>query len=276
MSHHANADTSALNWVRTGPRNAETILLIHSLGLDLTYWDRQIDVLRATYDIVAFDIPGHGRSPAPPSDWSFDQAAADIAKLIEQVGLDAVHVVGVSLGGMIAQALVLLRPDLVRSLTLISTAASFPESSRTLIKGRSKTALEGGMAATLPGIKQWLSAETMARRPDLVDRITKTLLAGEPTVYATMYTLVSEFDMIGRLHEICCPTLVLVCEDDPSTPPKYSTAMADEVPGAKIVVLPDGAHLAYLEAPAAVNAELAVFLEEIAGKEWFRRQAFKK
>ena len=267
MSNHTDADTLELNWVRTGPRDAETILLIHSLGLDLTYWDRQIDVLGATYGIVAFDIPGHGRSPAPPSDWSFDQAAADIAKLIEQVGLDVVHVVGVSLGGMIAQALVLSRPDMVRSLTLISIAASFPESSRTLIKGRSKTALEGGMEATLPGIKQWLSAETMARRPDLVERITKTLLAGEPTVYAAMYTLVSEFDMISRLDEIRCPTLILVCEDDPSTPPKYSAAMADAIMGAKMVVLPDGAHLAYLEAPTAVNAELAGFFGELAGKE---------
>ena len=261
MSNHADASTR-LNWVRTGPRDAETILFIHSLGLDLTYWDRQIEALATTYDVVAFDIPGHGRSPALPPDWSFEQAAADIAELIEQVKLGAVHVVGVSLGGMIAQALVLSCPDLVRSLTLISIAASFPEPVRTLIRGRGKAAMEGGMEATLPGIKQWLSAETMARRPDLVDRITKTLLTGEPTVYATMYTLVADFNMLGRLSEICCPTLILVCEADPSTPPEYSAGMADAIPGARMVVLPNGAHLAYLEAPEAVNAELISFLSE--------------
>ena len=176
--------------------------------------------------------------------------------------LGAVHVVGVSLGGMIAQALVLSRPDLVRSLTLISIAASFPESIRTLIQNRGKAVLASGMAAALPGIKQWLSASTMARRPDLVDRITKTLLAGEPTVYAAMYKLVADFDRLKQLDEVRCPALMLVCEDDPSTPPKYSAAMAEAISNAKMVVFSGGAHLAYLELPDSVNAELTQFLSE--------------
>jgi 3-oxoadipate enol-lactonase len=111
-----------LNWVQTGTHHAETIVLIHAVGHDLTYWDRQIEALHARYNVVAFDLPGHGRSSGDPADWSFDYAAAIVARLIESVSTKPVHLVGLSFGGMIAQVTTLARPELIRSLTLMGTA----------------------------------------------------------------------------------------------------------------------------------------------------------
>ena len=102
----------ALNWVRTGTDHASTVLLIHAVGFDLTYWGRQIAAFNGDYNVVAFDLPGHGRSSGNPSEWSFDRTASVVAGLIEEVSDGPVHLVGLSFGGMIAQATVLARPDL--------------------------------------------------------------------------------------------------------------------------------------------------------------------
>lgn len=111
--------SSELNWVRTGPRDLGTVVLIHPVGLDLTYWGDQIEALRSRYDMIAFDLPGHGRSPGRPEDVTFARFASATAALIEQHTAAPVHVVGLSVGGMIAQTLALARPALVRSLTLL-------------------------------------------------------------------------------------------------------------------------------------------------------------
>jgi|SRR5450756_686101 len=259
-SHQPQAPAASLNWIRTGPQGAERIVLIHSLGLDLTYWDRQIEALSPTYDVVAFDLPGHGRSSAPPQNWSFDQAASRVAALIEEIGPEPAHLIGVSVGGMIAQALVLARPELVRSMTLIATASTFPEPVRAIMREHRDVVKRDGMAAVLPTLAFWLTAETMTQRPHLIDRITKTVLGNDAAVYADMWTMIADLNIIDRLGEITCPTLLMVCEGDHNTPPACSAAMAERMQNARLIVLPNGAHIAPLEASDAINAAILDFL----------------
>ena len=167
-------DATALNWVRTGRRDGQPVVLIHSLGLDLTYWDNQIEALGRDFDLVAYDIAGHGRSPGVPADWTIDVAAAQAASLIEHLEVGPAHVVGVSFGGMIAQTLA--------------------------------------------------------------------------------------FDALDRLGGIVCPTLVLVSENDKSTPPASAAMIAERIAGAQLVILQGGAHLTHLDTPGALNLELVRFL----------------
>ena len=74
---------SPLNWIQVGPADAPTILFVHAVGLDLTYWDGQIEALSDSFRVIAFDLPGHGRSPGRAEDWTFDNAVAAICNLIE-------------------------------------------------------------------------------------------------------------------------------------------------------------------------------------------------
>ena len=84
--HDDAPESFALNWVKTSPAHACAVLLIHPVGFDLTYWDRQIEALQSIYTVVAFDLPGHGRSPGSPRDYSsFDRTAAVVANLIERL-----------------------------------------------------------------------------------------------------------------------------------------------------------------------------------------------
>ena len=250
-----------LNWVRTSTDRPETVVLIHAVGHDLTYWDRQIEALRAEYNVIAFDLPGHGRSPGAPEDWSFDHAAAVVATLIEEVSAKPVHLVGISFGGMIAQVTTLARPDLVRSLTLIGTASYFPNEVRNGMRARAEMVRAEGMAAVVQSsLERWFTPETRTQRPDIIDRITKTLLADDPATHAAIWDVISTLNIHTRLREIRCPTLILVGEHDPSTPPRVAHELSEAIRGAKITVISDASHIVTVEAPIAVNDALQAFL----------------
>ncbi len=250
----------ALNWIRTGPDDAPTVLLLHAVGYDLTFWDRQIEALQTSYNVVALDLPGHGSSPGKAEDWSFANAVTTISQLIEALGSRPVHLVGISFGGMIAQAIVLARPDLIRSLTLIATAPVFSEPARAAMRDRAALIRASGMAAVLSSsLDRWFTPETRQRRPDLIDRVSKTLLADDPAVQAAIWDIIARFDVQDRLNEIHCPTLVLVGELDPSTPPAAAALLAEAIAGATLLILPNTSHMVNLEQPVPVNAALKEF-----------------
>ena len=256
-----------MNWVRTDTKHPETVVLLHAVGFDLTYWDRQIEALRARYNVVAFDLPGHGHSSGEPADWTFEKAVPVIASLIEAVSDRPVHLVGISFGGMLAQATVLATPDLVRTLTLIGTASTFTEAARSGMRARASLVRAESMTAIVgSSLDRWFTPEFRSARPDIIDRVTKTILADDPAVHAAIWEMIAGFDVHERLGEIQCPTLVLVGALDPSTPPSAATALVEAIAGAKMVVLPGVSHIATVEAPDAVNSELLAFLTSHADK----------
>jgi len=255
------AAEAQLNWVRTGTEHAETVVLLHAIGYDLTYWDRQIEALKADYNVVAFDLPGHGRSHGRPEDWSFERAVPMVAALIESVSTGPVHLVGISFGGMLAQATVLARPELIRTLTLIGTASTFPEAVRDGMRARAQALRADGMKAVLQSsLERWYTPEFLIGRPDIVDRVTKTILTDDPAIQAAIWEMIAGFEVRDRLGEIQCPTLVLVGERDPSTPPSVAAVLAEGIPGARMVVIPNASHIVTVEAPVAMNAELQRFM----------------
>jgi 3-oxoadipate enol-lactonase len=121
------------------------------------------------------------------------------------------------------------------------------------------------MAAVLESsLERWLTAETRLHRPDIVDRISKTVLADDPATHAAIWDVISNLDLHDRLKEIACPTLVLVGERDASTPPAVASALAAAIAGARMVVIPDASHIVTVEAPVAVNSALLDFLDQVS------------
>lgn len=253
--------TQQLNFVRTGPRGGVPVVLLHPVGLDLTYWGPQIAALGEDYDVVACDLPGHGASAGNATDWTLSRATRIVDAFVRTLDAPTVHLVGLSVGGMLAQSLTLSEPGLVRSLTLIDTAASFSDEGRSGMRARAKAARENGMPAVLPStIERWFTPGTILRRPDLIDRVSKTLLADDPLVHSAMWTMISELNLVTELPRIQCPTLVLVGEHDPSSPISAARELRDTITGARLQIIPNAAHLSPLEKPEMVNAYLADFL----------------
>jgi 3-oxoadipate enol-lactonase len=237
------------------------VVLIHAVALDLTYWDRQIGALAESFDVIAYDLSGHGASSAPRLPLGFDDAAADLARVIETAGAGPACVVGLSVGGMIAQTLALARPDLVRALCLMDTVSTFADAGRAAVRGRAAQVRAGGMEAIVaPTLERWFTPGFAARRPDVLDRVAKTLRAADPHVHAAMWDMISTLDVAPRLGEIAKPTLVMVGEQDPTTPVAASELIARGIPGARLEIIPDASHMAPLEAPDEVNRRLLAFL----------------
>lgn len=253
-----------VNLVRTGPRAGTPVVLLHSAGLDLTYWDVQIAALRHDHDVVALDLPGHGRTPGTPEDWTLDRATAVVANAVGAAGLTRAHVVGLSLGGILAQSLALAHPALVASLTLMDTAATFPDAGRSAMRSRATAARTHGMPAVVQGLlDHWFLPGTALRRPDLVDRATKTLLGDDPQVHAAMWEMIADVELLAELPRIGCPTLVVVGEFDSTSPVTSAQALRDAVPDARLRVVPQAAHLSPLEHPDTVTAHLREFLAAV-------------
>ena len=251
-----------LNYIQTSTDKHETVVLIHGVSHDLTYWDRQIEAFGQSYNVVAFDLPGHGRSTGKPDDWSFEYTTSLLSELIEHVSTAPVHLVGISFGSMIAQPFALARPDLVRSLTLIGTASEFPEEVRGVLRARAQTIRSQGMAAVLASsLERWFTPETRSQRPDIMDRLTKTMLGDDPAHQAAIWDLIASLDVRERLGQLRCRTLVLVGEQDASTPPAAAKDVAAAILNSVLQVLPRTAHIVTLEVPEAVNHSILTFLE---------------
>ena len=249
-----------LNWIRTSSHHPETVVLIHAVGHDLTYWDRQIEALSNSYNVIAFDLPGHGRSAKNSSYWSFAYAANVVTQLIARLSGSPVHLVGISFGGMIAQVTALTRPRLIRSLTLIGTAPSFPEEVRQGMRARAELIRAQGMVAVVESsLQRWFTQEIRVHRPDITDRMTKTLLGDDAATHAAIWDMISGLDLDDRLSEILCPVLVVVGEKDPSTPPAVAERLSAAIKGSALVVIPGASHIVTVEAPSAVNTALLSF-----------------
>ena len=261
----AGVDAAGVNQVRTGPRGRAPVVLLHPAGLDLTYWGGQIEALRDEHDVIAYDLAGHGRSAPSTGAWTFARNVGELLGVLDGAGAARAHLVGISVGGMIAQECTLAHPDRVASLSLIATASEFPADVRARMRDRAPRLRLDGMAAVIDETMQrWFTEETARGRPDLIDRATKTLLGDDAETHAQLWDAVSTLDTTARLPAIACPTLILVGEADPSCPPPAARRMQRQIVGSRLAVLPAASHMVILERPSVVNVHLASFLGLVA------------
>jgi 3-oxoadipate enol-lactonase len=261
MPQSFDSSAPGIQSVRTGPRGGTPVVFVHALGLDLTYWDQQIGALCDEFDVMAFDLPGHGQSIGDPSGWTIEEATRVLATVIRSTGASNAHIVGLSVGSMIAQSLAVQEPSLVRSLTLIGSAATFAPEARAFLSSMVELTEKQGMQRIVESsMPYWFSERTKSRRPDVIDRTAKTLLRADPEVHTAMWRMVAIFDLAEKIHQITCPVLILVGDEDVSTPIASSEFIASLIAGSEMHVIEGGGHMLPLEAPSAVNEHLIRFL----------------
>ena len=250
-----------VNIVRAGPAGQAPVVLLHAVSLDLTYWGAQFAELSQTHDVVAFDWPSHGRSGPLHGDVSFDHLAEVVAAVIDATVRAPAHIIGLSMGSMVAQHFALAHQDLVRSLCLIGSACTFADPARQALRQRAAAIRKGGMPAVLQAsMERWFTPEFRQRRPDVVDRASKSVLACEPAAQAALWDIIAGLDTHARLTSLTCPTLVLAGAEDPSTPPAAARVIQEQIPGAAVEIIAGASHMVTLEKPQAINALLETFI----------------
>jgi 3-oxoadipate enol-lactonase/4-carboxymuconolactone decarboxylase len=248
-----------LHHVVDGPDDAPVVLMLGSLGSTGRMWDPQVPALAGPYRVVRADARGHGRSPVLPGPYVLDDLVDDTLALLDRLGVQRASIVGLSLGGMTAMRLAARAPERVDRLAVLCTSALLgPAQNWT---DRAAAVRAGGSGAVASAVvERWFTPGLRAADPALVADM-EEMVAGIPAEgYAACCEAIATMDLRQDLARITAPTLAIAGADDPATPPEHLAAIADAVPGARLLVLPSAAHLASIEQAPAVNAALLLHL----------------
>jgi len=250
-------------WRQAGPADGQHVALLHGLGGSRTAWRPQLEALAAAgYRAAAWDMPGYGASK-PIEPLTFEVLADAVGRWLDALGAASAHLVGLSLGGMIAQHVALRMPDRVRSLTLLDSSPAFgfdgATSAAEWLEQRLRPLAAGETPATIaPAVLRPIMAD--AAGSNVLDEAIASMARIPSNGLAAAVRCLVTHDLRGRLHEIATPTLVIVGEHDHETPLSYSAYLAGEIAEARLAVVPGAGHIANLEQPDEVNRLLLEFL----------------
>jgi len=242
-------------------RGPETVLFLHGIGGDHTLWAAQQRALAGRFRTLAWDMPGYGGSAAL-TPMTFPALARAVLRLLDAQAVGRVHLVGHSMGGMIAQEFALLAPQRLASLVLSATTAAFGPSGgdwqRRFLAERLKP-LDDGL--TPADIAPAVVAGLVGEGPDAaaVDAAVAAMSRVPAKSYRAALHCLVEFDRRAALGKIAVPTLLIAGEVDRVAPAKAMARMAADIASSRLVILPAAGHLANLEQPAAFNAALIEF-----------------
>jgi 3-oxoadipate enol-lactonase len=241
--------------------SGEPLLLIMGLSYPSYMWHRSRPDLRKRFRTIALDNRGVGQSDAPPGVYSMALMASDAAAVLDAAGIESVHVFGVSMGGMIAQELALQYPNRVRSLILGCTAAggphavqAEPEALQALL--RRDVTPEESKETIIPFIYD------PATPRERIDEDMAIRMKWYPTAQGYMGQLQGIFgwEAYSRIAQITVPTLVIHGETDRLVPAANSRLIAEKMPGAKLVLIPNASHIFETDQPAAAHQAILEFL----------------
>ncbi|MGD0878672.1 MAG: alpha/beta fold hydrolase [Anaerolineales bacterium] len=259
-----NLVMTSLHYLDPNPSGNPTVLLLHGLGADGTSWSLQLPALsQAGFRPLAPDAPGFGGSPYDGGGWNIRRVAGQMAGLLEELGSGPAHVVGLSMGGVIAQQFALDFPQLTKKLVLVSTFSVLrPQdlSGWAYFLRRAASFLVQGPVA---------QAQVVARRvfPDPKDQPLREMYLAivahaDPRAYRQAMAALGLFDSSKRLREISVPTLVVTGADDSTVSPARQKFLADGIPGARQVIIPNGGHAVSVDQSQQFNRALLEFLQE--------------
>jgi 3-oxoadipate enol-lactonase len=246
-------------WQVDGPASAPGILLSNSLGTSRELWNPQLEALAQRFRVVRYDTRGHGRSGAPDRDYSLDELGADALAVLDAAGIQRAHIAGVSLGGLTGMWLGVHAPERVASLILANTAAHIGTLELWEQRiGEARRNGMGGLAELM--MPRWFTDTFRRTSPDIVDAFRSMVASCNPAGYVGCCAALRDADVRAELPRIRARTLVIVGQQDPSTPPEQGAAVREAIGHATLTSF-HAAHLSNVECAAAFTSEMLSFLQ---------------
>jgi len=260
------AKTENLNMYYEIIGQGEPLVMIRGVGSNVDHWYEQIPVLSKKYQLLVFDNRGIARSSDPGGSFSNRDMAADTVALMEAVGIKKAHLLGYSMGGMIAQEIALAYPEKVNGLILVATDCGIslrikakPEFSRLF----SEMIRLGTNEAKKAAAGCLFAKQTFETRPDIIERYAEVSMRfpASQKILGRQWAAITQHDACDRLPNISAPTLAITGSEDELIPPENTTVMAERIPVAQMIFIDGGGHLFLIEQPEAFNEAVIGFLD---------------
>jgi pimeloyl-ACP methyl ester carboxylesterase len=248
-------------------REAETVVLIHGVGMNHSVWSEQIDALADRYRVIAYDMLGHGGSALPTATPTLDEYASQLERLLDTLQIERAHVIGHSMGALVALEFALMHPGRTLSVVALNAVYDRTPAQREAVMNRAAALgdapAEAGVDVTL---ERWFGDPVPAHLTAAAEAVRELLLTVDPVGYARTYQLFARSDdaHVGRLPCLAVPALFLTGELDANSNPAMSRAMAAAAPLGRAEVIANERHMMNITNPAQVNERLLEFLQSIS------------
>ena len=255
-----NANNLEINYRLDGPEDGPVVMLSNSLMSNYTMWDGQMSALTDKYRVLRYDQRGHGATETTPGPYTIELLAEDAGALIDALGIDAVHFVGLSMGGFTAQVLATLYPEKVLSLCLCDTACVMGPAS--LWNERIDNARSGGIESLIAvTLERWFTPPFHTSGAKQLEIVREMILGTGVEGYIACAEAIRDMDICGNLAKINAPTLVLVGEGDPACTVESAEMLHSGIEGSELLIIQQAAHLPNIEQRERFNEVLVGFLD---------------
>ena len=245
-----------------GPKEGRVLLVANSLMANSSMWDWNVPAFADRYRVLRYDKRGHGGSGVTAGPYSIAQLADDAVGLLDTLGIEKAHFMGLSIGGMIGQQLGARYPERLYSLSLCNTASEMPP--RSLWEERFEIARTQGIAGLVDGtIKRWFTAPFIERASQDIEKVRQMILGTDVNGYMACGSAVRDMAQSTMLLKIKTPTLVLSGRYDPACTVEQGIVLHRLIEGSKMVVLEDAAHLSNIEQTAVFNRTVRDFIDSV-------------
>ncbi|MFT4065450.1 alpha/beta fold hydrolase [Paraburkholderia sp.] len=265
VSRGHTAGTSYSVYASRSGAASETVVLIHGVGMNQSVWAPQIEALSESFRVVVYDMLGHGESVLPSATPTLAEYAAQLKALLDALQIGRAHVIGHSMGALVALEFALVNAPRALSVVALNAVYDREPAQREAVMARAASLGDAPAASGVDAtISRWFGDPVPGHLTQAAQAVRTLLLGVDPVGYARTYRLFACSDdaHVGRLAGLAVPALFLTGECDPNSSPQMSQAMAAVAPRARAEVIANERHMMNVTNPARVNASLLAFLAE--------------
>jgi len=254
----APLDPAAVRLHRAG--SGPALVMMHCLGMTHHLWDC-LEGLADQYTLLRYDFPGHGETPVPATPYGIEELSAQLAAVMRREGVAKAHIMGISLGGLVAQCFAASEPAMTDKLVLCDTTPRYTDEAREMWVVRAAAARTDGAASLLPTIEKiWFTPGFVAADAPAVKLVRDTFRACSGEGYALACEALGAADLRALAPRIKAPTLVLYGSEEGHAFQDAGAWLRDHIAGARLQIVPSAGHASVLEQPRSIERLLRVFL----------------
>ncbi len=247
-----------------GNRDLPAVVLLHSIATRGALWAPQVAAWSSRFHLIIPDLPGHGATALDISPNTLGAYADGVAALLDEVGIGRAAIVGVSLGGMIAQAFALRFPERLTAMVLAQTLSRVTPDAAAMWTQRQQIARHSGMRAlTQATLERWFTADFLRSAPITVEWVAEMIVATGVEGFCAAAEAIQGLDFLDSLARVAVPALVVAGAEDTAAPRTVAQAISERLQNSQLVVIEGAAHLANVERPIVFAERVGAFLSEV-------------